>query len=313
VADAGSDQSVFTGSVATLTGAASSDPDGDALTYQWSFTSVPAGSGATLSGASSVAPNFRPDVVGAYVLSLTVTDPSGAPSTDSVTVNAFTPATVTVAATDASASETGPDAGTFTFSRTGSTAAALVVQYRMGGTATNGSDYAALSGSLTIPAGQASATVTVRPVDDPDSEGAETVDVTVQPDGAYTVGNPPTATLTIADNDRPVVTIVATDASAAEAGPDTGTFTITRTGPTTAALRVTFTANGTAQSGVDYVALGSQVFIPIGSSTVTLTVTPIADGLTENNEAVNVFLITNSGLTVGTPGSATVIIGANSN
>ena len=39
VADAGSNQSVFTGSVATLTGAASSDADGDALTYQWAFTS----------------------------------------------------------------------------------------------------------------------------------------------------------------------------------------------------------------------------------------------------------------------------------
>ena len=312
LADAGSDQAVFTGSVATLTGAASGDPDGDVLTYQWSFTSVPAGSGAILSSSSSMAPSFRPDVVGAYALSLTVTDPSGASSTDSVTVNAFTPATVTVAATDASASETGPDAGMFTFTRTGSTAAALVVRYRLTGTATGGSDYAALSGSLTIPSGQASATVTVRPVDDPDAEGAETVDVTVQPDGAYTVGNPASASVTIADNDRPVVTIVATDASAAEAGPDTGTFTITRTGPTTAALRVTFTPTGSAQGGVDYVALGSQVFIPIGSSTVTLTVTPIADGLTESNETVNVFLTANSGLTVGTPGSATVVIAANS-
>ena len=182
----------------------------------------------------------------------------------------------------------------------------------MGGTATNGSDYAALSGSLTIPAGQASATVTVRPVDDPDAEAAETVDVTVQPDGAYSVGNPASATVTIADNDRPMVTIVATDASASETGPDTGTFTITRTGPTTAALRVTFTANGSAQVGVDYVALGSQVFIPIGSSTVTLTVTPLADSVSpEGNENVNVFLTTNSGLSVGTPGSATVVIAAN--
>jgi len=311
VADAGSDQSVFTGSTATLTGAASSDPDGDALTYQWAFTSVPAGSAATLAGASSMAPSFTADVVGAYVVSLTVTDPSGAASIDSVTVNAFTPATVTVTASDANASETGPDNGTFTFTRSGSTAAALVVQYRVGGTATNGSDYASLSGSVTIPAGAASATVTVRPVDDANAEASETVDVTVLPDGAYTVGNPPSATVTIADNDRPVVTIVATDASASEAG-DTGTFTITRTGPTTAALRVTFTANGSAQSGVDYVSLGSQVFIPIGSSTVTLTVTPIADGVSpEGNENVNVFLTTNSGLTVGTPGNATVVIAAN--
>jgi len=311
VADAGSNQSVFTGSAATLTGAGSSDADGDALTYQWAFMFVPAGSAVTLANAWSVAPNFRPDVVGGYVLSLTVTDPSGASSTDSVVVNAFTPATVTVAATDASASETGPDAGTFTFTRTGSTAAALVVQYRLGGSATNGSDYASLAGLVTIPAGQASATVTVRPVDDPDAEAAEAVDVTVQPDGAYTVGSPSAATVTIADNDRPVVTIVATDASAAEAGPDTGTFTITRTGPTTTALRVTYSTTGSAQSGVDYVALGTQVFIPAGSSTVTLTVTPIADGVPEGNENVDVFLITNSGLTVGSPGNARVVIAAN--
>jgi hypothetical protein len=311
VANAGSDQSVFTGGVATLTGAASSDPDGDVLTYRWAFTSVPAGSAATLSGTSSVAASFTADRIGAFVLSLTVTDPTGAASSDSVTVNAYTPATVTVAATDASASEAGPDAGMFTFTRTGTTAAALPVQYRVGGTATSGSDFAALSGSVTIPAGAASATVRVTPVDDPDAEAPETVDVTVQPDGAYTVGTPSTAAVTIADNDRPMVTIVATDPAASETGTDTGTFTITRTGPTTASLRVTFTANGSAQGGVDYVALGTQVFIPAGSSTVTLTVTPIADGVSEAAENVNVFLTTNAGLTVGTPGNATVVIAAN--
>jgi hypothetical protein len=40
-------------------------------------------------------------------------------------------------------------------------------------------------------------------------------------------------------------------------------------------------------------------------------VTPIADGLTENNENVDVFLTGNSGLTVGTPGNARVVIAAN--
>ena len=313
LADAGSDQSVFTPAVATLTGAASSDADGDPLTYEWAFTSLPAGSSATLSGGSSVAASFAADVVGAYVLSLTVTDPSGASSTDSVTVTAFAPATVSVTASDANASETGPDAGTFTFSRAGSTAAALVVRYRVGGSATNGSDYTALSGLVTIPAGLASATATVAPVNDPDFEGSETVDVTVLPDGAYTVGALSSATITIADNDRPTVTIVATDASASEAGPDTGTFTITRTGPTTATLRVTFTATGSATGGADYPVLGNQITMPIGASTATLTVTPIADGLTEGNENVTVTLTPNAAVTLGSPGSATVVIAANSN
>jgi hypothetical protein len=309
-ADAGSDQSVFTGATASLTGAASSDPDGDPLTYQWAFVAVPAGSGAVLAGASSVAATFVPDVAGDYTVSLTVGDPSGATSSDMVTMSVFTPATVSVTASDASASETGPDAGAFTFTRTGSTAAALVVQYRLGGTATNGSDYASLGGAVTIPAGQVSATVAVATVNDPAAEGTETVDVTVQASGAYTVGSPSSASVTIADNDRPMVTIVATDVSASEAGPDTGTFTITRTGPTTASLRVTFTSTGSAQSA-DYVSLGTQVFIPAGSSSVTLTVTPIADGLAEGNENVDVFLTPNAGLTVGSPGNARVVIGAN--
>src|SRR5262249_1036995 len=62
---------------------------------------------------------------------------------------------VTVAATDPSASEQGPDPGVFTVSRSGDTSAALTVSYTLGGAATNGVDYTTLSGTVTIPAGQA--------------------------------------------------------------------------------------------------------------------------------------------------------------
>src|SRR5206468_3840652 len=79
---------------------------------------------------------------------------------------ALPPPTVTVVATDESASESGFNPGAFTVSRTGSTASELTVMYSVAGTAVNGTDYALLSGSITIPSASASATVTVSPIDD---------------------------------------------------------------------------------------------------------------------------------------------------
>ena len=83
--------------------------------------------------------------------------------------------TVTIAATDATATEAGTTTGQYTLTRTGATTAALTVSYTVGGTATAGSDYVALSGSVQIPAGAATATVTVTPVNERWSEIDETV------------------------------------------------------------------------------------------------------------------------------------------
>jgi PKD domain len=86
-ANAGAAQSVVAGTVVTLNGSASSDANGDPLTYLWSITSRPAGSSAALAGATTVAPNFTPDVVGVYVARLVVNDgaSTSAPSTATIT------------------------------------------------------------------------------------------------------------------------------------------------------------------------------------------------------------------------------------
>ena len=88
VADAGADQSAIEGDVVTLDGSASSDPDGDTLTYEWRFVSTPGGSAATLSDATAVAPDFTADLEGTYVLALVVNDGELNSEEDRVTVTA---------------------------------------------------------------------------------------------------------------------------------------------------------------------------------------------------------------------------------
>ncbi len=77
VANAGPDQSVCTGATVTLDGSLSYDPDGDALTYEWSMSSSPLGSSAALSNPLAVKPTFVPDLEGTYTFNLTVKDGSG--------------------------------------------------------------------------------------------------------------------------------------------------------------------------------------------------------------------------------------------
>ena len=114
------------------------------------------------------------------------------------------PAVVTVAASDAAAGEPGTN-GMFTFTRTGASAADLTVNFTVSGTATSGKDYLALGTSFVIPAGSATATVPVSVIDDPEPECDETVVLTLGAGSGYCIGSPAVATVTISDDDLPVV------------------------------------------------------------------------------------------------------------
>ena len=113
---------------------------------------------------------------------------------------------VSIAATDPDAAEEGADPGAFTVTRTGETSGALVVAYTVSGDATAGSDYTALSGSVTIPAGSSSAEIPILSLEDGLPESSETIILTLG-SGAYEISSPSTDTVTLLDNDIPGVTV----------------------------------------------------------------------------------------------------------
>src|ERR1035437_9279941 len=77
------------------------------------------------------------------------------------------------------AAESGSQSGAFMIQRTGDTGPALVVNYRISGTATNGVDYQRLSGTGTIPAGQSAAQIEVTPIDHQQEGDSKNVTLTL--------------------------------------------------------------------------------------------------------------------------------------
>ena len=85
IANAGSNQTVTVGTLVTLNGNGSSDPNTPplALTYHWTQTSGPS---ATLTGANTATPSFTPTLAGSYVFSLVVNNGVLDSSAASVTI-----------------------------------------------------------------------------------------------------------------------------------------------------------------------------------------------------------------------------------
>lgn len=239
----------------------------------------------------------------AETFTLTLSNPVGC-QLGSVNVQTFTihdddKPVISITATDADAVESG-DTGTFTITRTGSTAGPLTVNYTVSGTASSGTDYTALGTSVVIADGSSSATLTVTPIQDSGNEGPETVVVTLSAHSAYTVGSPSAATVNIADDDRSTVTIVANDPDASETPGNPGQFTITRTAPTTGTLTVNLTRTGTATNSTDYANIAITIAFAANEVSRTINVTPVNDLITEGPEVVTLQLAAGSYIIGGT-------------
>ena len=206
IADIAATGALVAGSNLTLQGGGSSAANTHTIaSYAW------VKGGTTIS--SSTTANVTVPSTGTSTVCLTVTDDVGKQDSAKIVINPSGSAVtsvpvgtngcgteVAVSATDASAAETG-DTGTFTFSRSGDSTAALTVNIAMSGSATNGTSYQTIPATVAFAAGAASATVTVTPIDNKIVGGSTTATVTIQSGSGYSVGSPASATVTIADND----------------------------------------------------------------------------------------------------------------
>jgi hypothetical protein len=191
---------------------------------------------------------------GVHVLTAKATDNGGASAVSGpVTITVRPPPdlpTVSIRATDDHAAEGGTNTGTFTISRFGGTNVNqdVVVNYAIGGSASNGVDYVQIPASLTIPGGVASRTITITPIDDTLIEGTETVVLSLLTNAAYLLGDGRVATVFIEDNDRitnarPLVHITAPTNGSIFASPVNISITAEATDPDDAVARVDFFAN----------------------------------------------------------------------
>jgi len=90
LADAGNNQSVIVGTTVTLDGSASYDANADQLTFSWKFVDKPADSTTILINKSAAYPHFTADVVGDYILELSVNDGQVESKSDFVSIHAYT-------------------------------------------------------------------------------------------------------------------------------------------------------------------------------------------------------------------------------
>jgi hypothetical protein len=179
------------------------------------------------------------------------------------------------------------------------------------GSATDGSDFTAVSDTLTFAPGEISKTFDVTILDDVTEEPNETVNLTLNNPTKATLGDQDTAVLTIVDDDGPPVIHFDPASYLVNENVASVLITVKLSHDSTETITVDYaTSDGTAKAGDDYVAKnGSLTFNPYQLE-ASFSVTINNDLLDEVNETINLTLSNpSSNATLGVPGdTATVTI-----
>ena len=186
------------------------------------------------------------------------------------------------------------------------------VGYALSGTATRGADYSIAgvtsnNGTVSVASGMTVVDIPVTITDDANNEPNETLTLTLSDGAGYGVGGTRAHTLTIRDNDVPVLTIAGgADITEGAAASFTLTASPTPHSPLTASLTVSASGSYGVSTGTRTVTVGTN-----GQGALSLTTT--GDSTDEPNGSVTATLTSRSGYTIGNPSAATVNIADNDN
>ncbi|MEZ6151026.1 MAG: Calx-beta domain-containing protein [Pirellulaceae bacterium] len=293
---------------------------------------VPANS---LTAAFNIATTNDSFVEGNETLQVTLTSVSGAyassftlsPTPGTATIVDNDAATATITAITAAASETGPVDGLFRVTLSGASDEARTVHYNIGsgvGSATNSADYTSIASFAVVSIGQTTADIPIAVINDTINELSETVVLTLTSvstanEASLTLATVDTtpATVTIADNDLPIMSVNVSNSTISESGgPTTSTITFQLDQAANEAFTLTYGLGGSASLADDFTSplnASNTVSFTVGQSSATVVVTAFNDTFVEGNETLTVSLTSISGATtlpaaIGTPATSTITI-----
>ena len=261
----------FTASDITVTNGAISGFAGAGTSYTATFT-------PTANGATSVS-------LGANAFTDSAANGNAAATAFAWTYNAEP--TISFAAATSSASEATSSAS-ITITLSHSYYQTVSVSYSVAGTATGGGqDFSHTGTSVSIPAGNTSATVTISPiVDDSLAEGSETIILTLSSPVNASLGSTTAHTYTITDNDgTPSLSIA--DASTADESAVPRTLTVSLSPASSSTVTVDYAlSGGTATSGTDFTFSAGTLSFAAGDTSKTISVAVRSDTDVEGDETV---------------------------
>ncbi|AKV70102.1 beta strand repeat-containing protein [Microcystis panniformis] len=214
------------------------------------------------------------------------------PVTGTITNDDLILPSITLAISPSSVTEDGTSNLIYIFIRTGDTTNPLTVNYSIGGTATNGTDYTLLPTSVTFEANSAIATVIVDPTADTIVESDETVILTLAAGTGYTIGTPNAATGTINNDDTSVTSQLSiNDITVVEGKDNNAILTVTVDNPNPQPITFNYTtAPINATANVDYTSKTGTITIAPNTATATISIPILNDNLNEPDEAFTVTL-----------------------